>query len=62
MRWIDKLGMAQRVVVVIALGVALGAMASYLTSLGMRFGRYAYSPLTGQQYQRPGNGLPGGYA
>jgi heme/copper-type cytochrome/quinol oxidase subunit 1 len=59
MRWIDKLGMAQRVVVVIALGVALGAMASYLTSLGMRFGWYAYSPLTGQQYQRPGNGLPG---
>jgi len=59
MRWIDKLSMAQRVVVVIALAVALGAIASYLTSLGMRSGWYAYYPLTGQQYQPPGNGLPG---
>lgn len=57
MRWIDKLSKAQRVVVVIALGVALGDIASYLASLGMRFGWYAYSPLTGQQYQPPGNGL-----
>jgi heme/copper-type cytochrome/quinol oxidase subunit 1 len=59
MRWIDKLSKAQRVVVVIALAVALGAIASYLTSLGTRFGWYAYSPLTGQRYQPPGNDLPG---
>jgi heme/copper-type cytochrome/quinol oxidase subunit 1 len=60
MRWIDRLSKAQRVVVVIALAIALGAIASYLTSLGVRFGWYAYSPLTGQQYQPPpGNGLPG---
>jgi hypothetical protein len=31
MRWIDRLNMAQRVVVVITLGLALGIVASYLT-------------------------------
>jgi hypothetical protein len=54
MRWIDKLSMAQRVVAVIALGVALGAIARYLTSLGMRFGWYAYlggPELSGQRIQ-----------
>ncbi len=57
MRWIGRLSKAQRVVVVIALGVALGTVASYLTSLGVRFGWYAYSPLTGQLQPR-GRGLP----
>jgi heme/copper-type cytochrome/quinol oxidase subunit 1 len=59
MRWIDRLSKAQRVVVVIALGIALGAVASYLTSLGVRSGWYAYAPLTGQALQPPGIGEPG---
>ena len=41
MGWIDRLGTAQRVVIVIALGLALGILASYLTSLGTRTGWYA---------------------
>jgi hypothetical protein len=59
MRWIDRLGTAQRIVVVIALGLALGVLASYLTSLGTRTGWYAYAPLSGQVFQPPGIGVPG---
>jgi len=59
MRWIDRLNMAQRVVVVITLGLALGIVAGYLTGLGApRIGWYAYSPLT-QQIEPPGIGQPG---
>jgi hypothetical protein len=59
MRWIDRLGTAQRVIGVIALGLALGILASYLTSLGRFSGWYAYAPLTGQSFQPPGTGEPG---
>ena len=59
MRWIDRLGTAQRVVVVVALGLALGVVASYLTSLGASFGWYAYAPLTRQVFQPQGAGEPG---
>jgi heme/copper-type cytochrome/quinol oxidase subunit 1 len=59
MRWMDKLGMAQRVVVVMALGLALGIVASYVTTLGMRTGWYAYAPLSGQVFQPQGTGEPG---
>jgi heme/copper-type cytochrome/quinol oxidase subunit 1 len=58
MRWIDRLGKAQRVVVVVALGLALGIVASYLTSLGTRTGWYAYAPLSGQSFQPQGIGEP----
>ncbi|HLK79872.1 MAG TPA: hypothetical protein VKU77_40245 [Streptosporangiaceae bacterium] len=58
MRWIDRLSMAQRVVVVITLGLALGIMASYLTGQGVRTGWYAYAPLSGQ-LRAPGIGEPG---
>ena len=59
MRWIDKLNMAQRVVVVITLGLALGIVAGYLTAgVGVRTGWYAYAPLSGQ-LQGPGIGEPG---
>ena len=44
MRWIDRLSMAQRVVVVITLGLTLGIVAGYLTGLGVRNGWYAYAP------------------
>ena len=58
MRWIDRLNMAQRVVVVITLGLALAIVAGYLTGLGVRNGWYAYAPLSGQ-IQAPGIGEPG---
>jgi heme/copper-type cytochrome/quinol oxidase subunit 1 len=59
MQWIDRLSTAQRVVVVVALGLALGVVASYLASLGTRGGWYAYAPLSGQLLQPPGLGGPG---
>src|SRR5580693_5765436 len=59
MRWIDRLGTAQRVIGVIALGLELGILASYLTSLGRFSGWFAYVPLTGQAFQPPGTGEPG---
>jgi heme/copper-type cytochrome/quinol oxidase subunit 1 len=55
----DRLSMAQRVVVVVALGLALGLVASYLTGLGTRTGWYAYAPLAGQSFQPQGIGEPG---
>jgi heme/copper-type cytochrome/quinol oxidase subunit 1 len=59
MRWIDRLNLAQRVVVVITLGLALGIVAGYLTAgVGVRTGWYAYAPLSGQ-LQAPGIGEPG---
>jgi hypothetical protein len=59
MRLIDRLGRAQRVVLVVALGLALGTAGSYLVSLGggVRSGWYAYSPLTSSLYA-PSTGLP----
>jgi heme/copper-type cytochrome/quinol oxidase subunit 1 len=48
MRWIDRLNIGQRVVVVVTLGLALGIVANYLTGVGVRTGWYAYAPLTGQ--------------
>ena len=59
MRRIDRLGTSQRVVVIIALGLALAVVASYVTSLGTRAGWYAYAPLTGQAFPPPGSGEPG---
>jgi heme/copper-type cytochrome/quinol oxidase subunit 1 len=59
MRGIDRLSMAQRVVAIIVLGLALAIVASYLTSLGTRAGWYAYAPLTGQAFSPPGSGEPG---
>jgi hypothetical protein len=52
MRWIDRLTKAQRVVVVVAFGLALGTVGSYLVSLGsgVAFGWYGYAPLTSQFY------------
>lgn len=52
MRWSDRLGKAQRIVVVIALGLALGVVGSYLVNLGntVRAGWYAYAPLSQAVY------------
>jgi heme/copper-type cytochrome/quinol oxidase subunit 1 len=54
----DELSRAQRVVVVIALGLALGATGTYLAGLGSGtgIGWYAYSPLT-TTLRPPGTGL-----
>ncbi len=56
----DRLGNAQRIVVVIALGMAFGAVGSYLVTLGntVRVGWYAYAPLTQAVYP-PRTGLAG---
>jgi hypothetical protein len=59
MRWTDRLSTAQRVVVVVALGLALGVVASYLAGLGSGMGWYGYAPLSGQVFQPPGVGEPG---
>jgi hypothetical protein len=60
MRWIDGLSKSQRVVVVIALGLALVTVGGYLVSLGSGYpsGWYAYSPLTSAVYP-PARGLHG---
>jgi len=56
MRVIDQLSKSQRVVVVIALGLALGVIGTYLVSLGsgIRSGWYGYSPLTTTLQQASG--------
>jgi len=56
MRWIDGLSKAQRVVVVIGLG--LWAVGTYVVSLGagFAFGWTGYSPFTSQLYA-PSRGL-----
>ncbi|HEX9519281.1 MAG TPA: hypothetical protein VF940_24275, partial [Streptosporangiaceae bacterium] len=59
MHLIDRLSKAQRVVVVVALGLALAAVGRYLVSLGggLGFGHCWYSPLTSSPVAL-GTGLP----
>jgi heme/copper-type cytochrome/quinol oxidase subunit 1 len=57
MHWIEKLSRAQRVVVVVALGVAFLAVGSCLGSLGqprMALGWTAYAPLSAPSAGQPG--------
>lgn len=60
MRLTDRLSQPQRIVVVIALGMAFGAVGIYLADLGntVGFGWYAYSPLS-QQFYATHTGLGG---
>jgi hypothetical protein len=61
MRRIQKLGMAPRIVVVVALGVAFLAAGSYLPNLGQhhpRVGWYGYAPLHAP-LNAPSLGWPG---
>lgn len=60
MRLTDRLSQCQRIVVVIALGVACGTAGIYLINLGsaVSFGWYAYAPLSQAVYP-PHTGLPG---
>ncbi len=56
---IDELNMAQKVVVVVAIGIALAGAGLYLASLGSpRVGWYAYAPLA-NAIGPPGTGLAG---
>ena len=59
MRWIDGLSKAQRVVVVIAVGLALWAVGSYVVSLGSGgFGWTGYAPFSaGGGFAPPSRGL-----
>jgi hypothetical protein len=59
MRWIDNLSKAQRVVVVIVLGGCTRRHGQLPDQPGDEVRLVRYSPLTRQQYQPPGNGLPG---
>ena len=60
MRWIDRLTKSQRVVVVIAFGLALETLGSYVVELGsgLASGWYGYSPLTSSALFAP-TGLHG---
>ena len=59
MRWIDGLSRSQRVVVVIALGLALGTLGSYLVSLGSRFPLDWAAPIfTARGGFAPSGGVP----
>ena len=59
MRVIDRLSPSQRVVVVVALGLALAVIGGYVVSLGSgaSLGWYAYAPLTSVA-RVPGPGFP----
>ncbi len=60
MRLTDRLSQPQRIVVVVALGMAFGAAGIYLVSLANTsgFGWYAYAPLS-QGFYPPRTGLAG---
>jgi hypothetical protein len=58
-RLTDRLNTAQRVVIVVAIGIALAAIGIYLASLGSpRPGWYIYAPLA-NGIGPPRTGLPG---
>ena len=62
MRLTDRLSQPQRIVVVIALGMAFGAAGIYLVNLGNTagFGWYAYAPLSSRAvFYPPRTGLAG---
>jgi len=58
-RSIDRLSQPQKIVIVLALGMAFGAAGTYLVGLGntSAFGWYAYAPLSQAAY--PATGLHG---
>jgi heme/copper-type cytochrome/quinol oxidase subunit 1 len=60
MRFTDRLSRPQKIVVVIALGMALGTAGIYLTNLGntAAFGWYGYAPLSANVFA-PHTGLHG---
>lgn len=55
----DRLTTVQRIVIVVAPGLALAFVASYLTGPGPRTGWYAHAPLSGHLPQPQDTGEPG---
>jgi heme/copper-type cytochrome/quinol oxidase subunit 1 len=51
------MNLGQRVIIIISLGLALGAAGSFIVNLGEDGGWFAYAPLTEATYP-PGIGLP----
>ena len=61
-RYLDRLGLAQRIVLLIGLGFGLTFLGAYLVSLGnpaANFGWFGYAPLTRNAFVQEGTGLSG---
>jgi hypothetical protein len=58
-RYVDRLGLAQRIVIVIGLGLGLMMLGGYLVSLDSpaNFGWFGYAPLTQNSFVPEGSGL-----
>jgi heme/copper-type cytochrome/quinol oxidase subunit 1 len=54
MNWLHPLGRAERIVLVVALGVALEALGSFLGGVGAAAGWVAYAPLSQATQIGPG--------
>ncbi len=56
--WLHRLGRAERIVLVVALGVALEALGSFLGGVGTATGWVAYAPLSQATLVGPGGPHP----
>jgi len=59
-RYLDRLGLAQRIVLIIGLGFGLTFLGGYLVSIGnptANFGWFGYAPLTRNAFVPEGSGL-----
>jgi hypothetical protein len=53
MRLLKRLGLAQRIVIVVALGLALGALGNFIVAgveFGANFGWFGYAPLANNSF------------
>lgn len=59
MQHLERLGLAQRIVILIGLGLGLVALGGYLVSLNSpaTFGWFGYAPLTNNAFVPEGSGL-----
>ena len=60
MRYLDRLGLAQRIVLIVGLGLGFLILGVYLVSLGSpsaQFGWFGYAPLTENVLVRAGDDL-----
>lgn len=60
MRYLDRLGLAQRIVLVVGLALALLTLGTYLMSIGnpaADFGWFGYAPLARNAFVQAGSGL-----
>jgi heme/copper-type cytochrome/quinol oxidase subunit 1 len=58
-RYVDRLGLAQRIVILIGFGLGLMVLGGYLVSLDgpANFGWFGYAPLTQNSFVPRGSGL-----